>query len=298
MGYQRGRDAWLYNSSEHELTKNMKRHIDYCNSQNLDSPRIDPRQAKWTAELSGSLARLPTKPVFEGDLIRTALYRPFFKQYVYFEKKAFIHRPYRIPSFYPTGDVGNFSILVSDKIKGEPSVVITDTTPDIHVHESSQTFPFKVKNQNRENVRQAGSLQPPASSLQPPASSLQPPASRTESGDNRTGQDQGRVLGLHNGHDAGSGGGPPRPGVPDEGDGEMIDNITDWALERYRSTYDDQTITKEDIFYYTYGVLHSPGFRAKYQAFLKRGIANIPMAPNFRAFERAGPGAGQTTPQL
>ncbi len=68
----------------------------------------------------------------------------------------------------------------------------------------------------------------------------------------------------------------------------MIDNITDWALELYHSTYGDHTITKEDIFYYTYGVLHSPGFRSKYQAFLVRGIPNIPMAPDFRAFCTAG----------
>ena len=68
----------------------------------------------------------------------------------------------------------------------------------------------------------------------------------------------------------------------------MIDNITDWALERYRATYKDQSITKANIFYYTYGVLHSPGFRAKYQNFLVRGIPNIPMALDFCAFEKAG----------
>ncbi len=68
----------------------------------------------------------------------------------------------------------------------------------------------------------------------------------------------------------------------------MKDNITNWALEQYRQIYKDDTITKQDIFYYTYGVLHSPGFRKKYQAFLKRGIPNIPYAPNFRAFEKAG----------
>ena len=68
----------------------------------------------------------------------------------------------------------------------------------------------------------------------------------------------------------------------------MIDNITDWALDHYRTIYKDNTITKEDIFYYTYGVLHSPGFRKKYQAFLVRGIPNIPYAPDFRAFEKAG----------
>ncbi len=68
----------------------------------------------------------------------------------------------------------------------------------------------------------------------------------------------------------------------------MKDNITEWALEQYRQIYKDDTITKQDIFYYTYGVLHSPGFRKKYQAFLVRGIPNIPYAPNFRAFEKAG----------
>ena len=68
----------------------------------------------------------------------------------------------------------------------------------------------------------------------------------------------------------------------------MIDNITDWALKRYQTIYKDNSIAKEDIFYYTYGVLHSSGFREKYQVFLVRGIPNIPMAPDFRAFEHAG----------
>ena len=68
----------------------------------------------------------------------------------------------------------------------------------------------------------------------------------------------------------------------------MQDNITDWALEQYRTTYQDDTITKQDIFYYTYGILHHTGFREKYQMFLVRGIPNIPMAPDFRAFYIAG----------
>ena len=68
----------------------------------------------------------------------------------------------------------------------------------------------------------------------------------------------------------------------------MIDNITDWALKLYRTTYKDDTITKEDIFYYTYGILHHNGFREKYKAFLKSGIPNIPMALDFRVFEKAG----------
>ena len=68
----------------------------------------------------------------------------------------------------------------------------------------------------------------------------------------------------------------------------MRDNITDWALEQYQTAYQDKSITKEDIFYYTYGVLHHRDFRKKYSVFLVRGIPNIPMAPDFRAFETAG----------
>jgi len=68
----------------------------------------------------------------------------------------------------------------------------------------------------------------------------------------------------------------------------MRDNITDWALGQYQTVYQDKLITKEDIFYYTYGVLHHPEFRRKYSAFLTKGIPNIPMAPDFRAFESAG----------
>lgn len=68
----------------------------------------------------------------------------------------------------------------------------------------------------------------------------------------------------------------------------MKDNITDWALKQYQTIYNDDTITKEDVFYYTYGILHSSGFREKYKAFLVRSIPNIPYAPDFRAFEVAG----------
>ena len=152
-GISTGRDDWMYNSSEDELSKNMERHIDYCNSQDLNNPMIDPHKAKWTAELSGSLARLPTKPKLEGNLIRTALYRPFFKQYVYFEKKAFIHRPYLIPYFYPTGDTKNTTILVPDK-KGDFSVVITDSTPDLNNIPPNQCFPLRIKSDNTERERE------------------------------------------------------------------------------------------------------------------------------------------------
>ncbi len=68
----------------------------------------------------------------------------------------------------------------------------------------------------------------------------------------------------------------------------MNDNITDWALKHYCDVYNDNSITKEDIFYYTYGILHHPGYRTKYQVFLVRGLPSIPMAPDFHSFMKAG----------
>ncbi|MDM8561716.1 type ISP restriction/modification enzyme, partial [Candidatus Parabeggiatoa sp. HSG14] len=48
------------------------------------------------------------------------------------------------------------------------------------------------------------------------------------------------------------------------------ENITDWALNHWQQHYQDQIITKWDIFYYTYGLLHHPQYREKYAQNLKR----------------------------
>ncbi|MFM6072598.1 MAG: type ISP restriction/modification enzyme, partial [Dolichospermum sp.] len=41
-------------------------------------------------------------------------------------------------------------------------------------------------------------------------------------------------------------------------EGNRIDNITDWGLKQIQTHYQDETITKIDIFHYTYAVLHNP----------------------------------------
>ena len=68
----------------------------------------------------------------------------------------------------------------------------------------------------------------------------------------------------------------------------MKDNITDWALNEYMTFYGDDTITKENIFYYTYGILHHSGYRKKYQKSLVRGLPHVPMAPDFWSFYETG----------
>ena len=66
------------------------------------------------------------------------------------------------------------------------------------------------------------------------------------------------------------------------------ENITDWALDQFRSHYKDKSITKWDIFYYTYAVLHHPEYRTRYAANLKRELPRIPYAPDFHAFAKPG----------
>jgi predicted helicase len=64
-------------------------------------------------------------------------------------------------------------------------------------------------------------------------------------------------------------------------EGKRIDNITDWGLKQIQSHYQDKTITKIDIFHYTYAVLHNPEYRKKYELNLKRDFPRLPFYENF-----------------
>ena len=74
----------------------------------------------------------------------------------------------------------------------------------------------------------------------------------------------------------------------DEDGSNRCENITDWALARFRTHYRDDTITKWDIFHYVYGLLHHPIYCERYRANLKRELPRISLAPDFRAFAAAG----------
>ncbi len=66
------------------------------------------------------------------------------------------------------------------------------------------------------------------------------------------------------------------------------ENISDWALDRFRLHYKSKKLSKWDIFFYTYGLLHNPGYRGKFAENLKRELPRIPLAPDFKAFTKAG----------
>jgi predicted helicase len=55
------------------------------------------------------------------------------------------------------------------------------------------------------------------------------------------------------------------------------ENITDWALARFRAHYGGVLIEKWDIFYYIYALLHHPTYRARFADNLKRELPRIPL---------------------
>jgi len=66
-----------------------------------------------------------------------------------------------------------------------------------------------------------------------------------------------------------------------DSEGNRTDNITDWGLNQFRTHYQDDTITKENIFHYTYAVLHHPVYREKYALNLKREFPRLPFYADF-----------------
>lgn len=47
-------------------------------------------------------------------------------------------------------------------------------------------------------------------------------------------------------------------------------------------------LNKEDIFYYVYGILHSPEYRERFASNLKKELPRIPLAEDFTSFSLAG----------
>ena len=68
------------------------------------------------------------------------------------------------------------------------------------------------------------------------------------------------------------------------------DGVTDWILNTARKQY-GYKVTKEDIFYYVYGLLHSPDYRTTFATDLKKSLPRLPLvekADDFWTFSKAG----------
>ncbi len=85
-------------------------------------------------------------------------------------------------------------------------------------------------------------------------------------------------------------------GAQDNSDGEYVrhDGIADYILREFKSQYglspNSKSITKEDIFYYVYGLLHSSEYRTYFETNLKKSLPKIPIvdSSDFIKFSKAG----------
>ncbi len=231
-GVKTSRDAWVYNFTENALVENMSRMIANYNMEvarweqrtdrnvRLDDFVVsDDTKIKWTDRLKSELGK-GRLVEFSAGKIRTALYRPFTKLNLYFDK-LMNQGTYVFPSIFPTPktELENRVIWIKVGREWPMFALMTNRIADGLPQGGSQCFPFYTYDEDGTNRRE---------------------------------------------------------------------NITDWALIHFRTHYQDDTLTKWDIFHYTYGLLHHPDYRQKYEANLKRDLPHIPFTQDFWGFANAG----------
>ncbi|MYB95517.1 DEAD/DEAH box helicase [Candidatus Poribacteria bacterium] len=234
LGVNTSRDAWTYNFNRNILTANVQQMSETYNTEvdrwkrqenqrkiNVDSFVVsDTAKVSWSETLKRNLQSGKTIDFSEGRT-KIAIYRPFTKLYLYFDRMM-IERVYVFPSIFPTPETETENRVICFKAPGSKQLfhcLMTQQLADVHLTGDSQCFPFYIYD---------------------------------EDGTNRQ------------------------------------ENITDWALSEFRNHYNDDTLTKWDIFHYTYGLLHHPVYREKYEMNLKRDLPHIPFSEEFWGFAKAG----------
>ena len=263
LGVITGRDAWACNMSSEALKANMRRMIEVFNDNSAlyskhcegmkkeqwpeveDVIIADLRQIGWTFNLKGDIQKGKVY-TFEENSLFQSMYRPFAKQWLYFNRR-FNERVYQQPKLFPTPNHPNMVISctgVADR-KGF-SALCANHVPNLHLTDTGQCFPLYWYEKPEPKAGKANDDLFSTASAQT--------------------DEYGYIR-----HDA----------------------ITDWALTAFRKQYQDETITKEDIFWYVYGILHSPEYKTRFAANLKKMLPRIPFASDFWGFSKAGRALGE-----
>lgn len=250
LGLATNRDAWAYNFSKTALAENMSRMTDFFNKEvekyrkaNVGNSKKellpvdsiitnDSKLISWSRALKAEVGR-QREATFSADRIRVAMYRPFCKEWLYFDK-TMNETLSQLPKLFPSDEHKNLAIcIVGPGARQEFSAMMVDTLPDLHfAPDGSQCFPLYSYRKIEENNEQLFA---------------------TEATD-------GYVR---------------------------SDVIADSQLLEYRKRYGEK-VSKEDIFFYVYGLLHSPEYKARFGADLKKVLPRIPYAKDFWAFSEAG----------
>jgi predicted helicase len=241
-GLKTNADAWMYNFSSVRLAENMELFVktyndaaDNFSSSDMsmrfeDYANMDPSKIKWHSGIIPKAIQ-GKKGLFDKEGIIESIYRPFNKEYAYFDA-MFVQRASQLPSIFPTSEQKNLVICVSAGDNGFP--LICSIIPDLHFNGDTQCFPLYYYEEKEHKQKTLFD--------------------------------------------------------DDSDDYIRRDGVTDFILKQCRERYSPK-VTKEDIFYYVYGLLHSPDYRAQFSADLKKMLPRLPLVDkpaDFWAFSKAG----------
>ena len=272
LGLGTNRDAWCYNFSHPRVQSNMKRMIEFYNDQ-VESHQTsttasrDSTKINWNRQLLRDLDN-ERRHSFKKKALHTGTYRPFCTQVVYFAREM-NNMVYQLPQLFPTQAQRNLCLTVtSEGSAKEFASLATTSLPDLHLLGAgvgTQTFPLYTW----EPLSPTSGSEPDLFADLATSSEGQADGAATASS-----LDFSRPIGDQ---------------IPVILDGyRRVDNITDATLASYREHYGDAGITKEDIFFYVYALLHHPEYRERYEDDLKKMLPHIPRAAGFHTYASVG----------
>lgn len=170
-GVKANRDDWVYDFNPMNLATKVHRFIEIYNIEvdrwlhrgnrpiKVDDFVVnDEARIKWSETLKQRLVR-GERGIYQSQSLRWSLYRPFCKQYVYFDR-LLVDRVYQMPNFLPAAEseTENELIVVSDVGHRAPfGTLITKNIPELHLLATSdafQCFPFYVYDEDGGNWRE------------------------------------------------------------------------------------------------------------------------------------------------
>lgn len=262
LGVATNRDTWVTNYCAKAVENNMTRTVEFYNAE-LDrwtssapgcAPKdfvtYDSTKMSWTRLSLGNLKKGLRAHLTDG-IIRPIMYRPFCRQNIYWSK-MFNEVQYQLPKLFPTPDTYNLVIDVSDR-----SPFITDTLPDLELVHHGQCFPLYYY----ETTETGGLLDEPAK------------ITRHDAITDQT-LDVFRKVYPH----IYAAGKTPR----------TIEQAREHGLTDKQAREERGEVAKVDIFYYIYGILHSPEYRKRFKDNLSKELPRIPFAADFKRFAQAG----------
>ena len=270
-GLATSRDAWCYGFSRDVVSNNMSRMISNYNAEvdaghTNETKTNDPKVIAWGGNLPKDLNR-SIHHKFKPEYIRDGLYRPFCSQSVYFAS-SMNERTYQLPKLFPTPAHLNVCFVSKQPASPLPyGTLMTAILPDLSLlGASSGVQVFSLYTWERLSTTES---EPDLFSLDTEEETTQTDEAAYTSFLDFTRPIGEQIPVLLNGY-------------------RRVDNITDATLATYRAHYADTAITKEDIFFYVYALLHHPEYRERYEDDLKKMLPHIPRAAGFHTYASVG----------